>query len=83
MSVYRAPPQRVLRAVRLDSMTAIYDRRSNQTHVVADVVPMILDALSDDEADLMALAERLGTVEHTALAERLDELVGIGLIARA
>jgi PqqD family protein of HPr-rel-A system len=79
---YRAPANGVLRRVRLDSMTAIYDRRANATHVVAEVVPAILDALGEGEADLDALAARLGTDERDALSERLDELVATGLIER-
>jgi hypothetical protein len=77
---YRAPPPGVLRLVRLDAMTAIYDRRSNATHVVAEVVPTILSALAEGDADIPVLATRLGTGEHNALAERLNELVGTGLV---
>lgn len=77
---FRAPPDGVLRHVRLDAMTAIYDRRSGATHLVADVVPTILDALGEGEADVDTLGARFGTDEHAALAERLDELVRIGLV---
>lgn len=77
---YRAPPPGVLRLVRLDGMTAIYDRRSNATHVVADVVPTILSALAEGVMDIPALAARLGTDEHAALADRVTELVGTGLV---
>jgi DNA-binding HxlR family transcriptional regulator len=61
-------------------MTAIYDRRSNATHVVAEVVPTILSALVEGDADIPALAIRLGTSEHNALADRLSELVRTGLV---
>ena len=77
---YRAPPQGVLRLVRLDAMTAIYDRRSGATHLVAEVVPTILEALAQSDADLDDLAHRLETGEHAALGERLDELVATGLV---
>ncbi|MFZ4746530.1 MAG: HPr-rel-A system PqqD family peptide chaperone [Sphingomonas sp.] len=77
---YRAPPSGVLRLHRLDAMTAIYDRRSNATHVVAEVVPTILSTLAEGEADIPALATRLSTDEHNALAECLNELVGTGLV---
>jgi hypothetical protein len=70
----------VLRLVRLDTMTAIYDRRSNATHVVAEIVPTILSALAEGNEDKPALATRLSTDEHQALAERLNELVGTGLV---
>lgn len=77
---FRAPPDGVLRRIRLDAMTAIYDRRSGTTHLVADVVPTILDALGEGEADVDTLGKRLGTDEQAALAERLDELVTTGLV---
>ncbi len=77
---FRAPPDGVLRRIRLDAMTAIYDRRSGATHLVAEVVPTILDALGEEEADVDTLGKRLGTHEHAALAERLDELVTTGLV---
>lgn len=80
--IYRAPPSGVLRHVRLDTMTAIYDRRSGATHLVAEVVPTILRALSEGEADLETLARRLGTDERVALADRLDELTATGLVER-
>ena len=77
---FRAPAQGVLRLVRLDAMTAIYDRRSGATHLVAEVVPTIINALGEGDADLDALAYRLATDEHTALDERLNELVATGLV---
>jgi hypothetical protein len=78
--VFRAPADGVLRRVRLDAMTAIYDRRSGATHLVSDVVPTILDALALGDADLDVLADRLETTELAALADRIDELVITGLI---
>ena len=77
---FRAPPDGVLRLVRLDAMTAIYDRRSGATHLVAEVVPTILEGLAEGEADLDTLMRRLGTDERAALAERLDELTATGLV---
>lgn len=79
---FRAPAKGVLRAVRLDTMTAIYDRRSGMTHLVAEVVPTILSALGEGDADLEGLARRVGTTEIAALAERLEELADIGLVER-
>ena len=78
---YRAPPAGVLRLVRLDAMTAIFDRRSGATHLVAEVVPTILAALAEGEATLEMLAARLDTGERAALAERLEELVDTGMVA--
>lgn len=80
MATYRGPPPGVLRLVRLDTMTAIYDRRSNATHVVAEVVPTILGALAQGDAEIPALATWLGTDECTALSERLTELGRTGLV---
>lgn len=62
-------------------MTAIYDRRSGQTHVVADPVPAILDAIGEGTFDAPAIAAHLGADDAVALVkERLDELLAIGLI---
>jgi PqqD family protein of HPr-rel-A system len=80
---YRAPPDGVLRRVQLDAMTAIFDRRSGATHLVAEAVPTILEALGQGEADSVALAVRLGTDEHDALEQRLDELLATGLVELA
>jgi len=77
---FRAPPPGVLRQVSLDAMTAIYDRRSGQTHVVAGVVPTILSALGDTAIDLATVAERLGIAVDGDLVARIDELVAAGLI---
>jgi len=78
--VFRAPPDGVLRLVRLDAITAIFDRRSGATHLVAEIVPTILDALGKGDADIDTLAAQLETTELVALAERLDELVTTGLV---
>ncbi len=64
-------------------MTAIYDRRSGQTHVVAGAVPAILDAMGNAAADAAAIAAALGVNDDVALVcERLDELLAIGLVER-
>lgn len=52
------------------------------THLVAEVVPAILEALGAGDADVDALALRLDTTEYAALTERLDELASIGLVER-
>lgn len=80
--MFCAPADGVLLAVRLDAMTALYDRRSGMTHLVAEVVPTILAALRAGDADLEMLALRLNTTERAALSERLEELVAIGLVER-
>ncbi len=80
-TLFVAPPAGTLSAVTLDTMTAIYDRRSGQTHLVAEIVPALLDALRDDALDVAALAARLDVAEAAAIvAERLAELVASGLV---
>ena len=83
--LYHADPPDAVRIVVLDSLTAIYHRRSGQTHVVSEPVPEILQALQDGAADAVTLAERLGVAVHghAALAARLDEMIVPGLVWRA
>lgn len=83
MTVYRADPPESLRIVTLDSLTAIYHRRSGQTHVVAEPVPDILAALHQGDAALATLAARLGIEDVATLAVRLRELTETGLVATA
>jgi PqqD family protein of HPr-rel-A system len=84
---YWAGPPDGLRIVPLDSPTAVYHRASGQTHVVAEPMPEILAALTagaPDVAGLIAtlrLSDNAGT--RALLAERLDELVTTGLVARS
>lgn len=78
---YRGPAEGTTRAVRLDAMTALFDRRSGMTHVVAEPVPTILGILSPSWAGLDDVVIRLGGVdERAALVERLDELAEAGLV---
>lgn len=72
--------------VTLDSLTAIYHRASGQTHVVSEPVPEILAALMTGDAELPELVERLNLPNtgdtRILLSQRLQELVGTGLVAR-
>jgi PqqD family protein of HPr-rel-A system len=83
--LYHADPPDAVRMAALDSLTAIYHRRSGQTHVVSEPVPEILTALQDGAAEVATLADRLGVAlhGHAALSARLDELVVSGLVFRA
>lgn len=64
-------------------MTAIYDRRSGQTHLIVDPVPEILDAIGDGACTAADIAVHLGMADAVdAVAERLDELSAIGLVER-
>jgi PqqD family protein of HPr-rel-A system len=71
----------------LDSLTALYHRRSGITHLIAEPVPQILEALADGPADaeglLARLAQRFGVDGDAGqLAERLAELEMLGLVFR-
>jgi len=88
---YRAAPPGALRIEPLGALTAIFDRRSMQTHLVVSPIPEILDAMGADACNAAALAVRLSAVfdidgaEDTQpiLAERLGELAAMGLVERA
>lgn len=84
---YRADPPDGLRIVPLDSLTAIYHRASGQTHVVAEPMPEILEALGTGETGIAGLLARLGLPENddmrAVLGERVSELVATGLVSRS
>lgn len=75
-----------LKSVALDGLNAVYHRASGATHVVAEPVPQILEALGDDTLTLAELLTRLGAAydlanaDEAALSARLDELVTLGLV---
>lgn len=83
---YRADPAGGLRMVPLDSLTAIYHRASGQTHIVSEPVPEILATLSTGEVEIPALLERLNLPDtddrRALLSERLQELLGAGLVVK-
>jgi PqqD family protein of HPr-rel-A system len=76
-----------VRAVPLDSLTALYHPRSGMTHVVAQPVPEILAALARTPMTAGGLLAALGVAAEgdamAALAARLDELEQVGLVSRA
>lgn len=83
--VFHAPPVGALRRTPLDIFDAVYDRRSGLTHLVAEPVPAILDALASGPATAGQLMARLAGQyalegEAAALAARLAELVALGLV---
>lgn len=88
---YRAAPAGALRIEPLGELTAIFDRRSMQTHLVVSPMPEILDAMGGDECDAATLASRLAATfdlvddsdVQPILAERLGELAAMGLVERA
>lgn len=88
---YRAAPTDALRIEALGELTAIFDRRSMQTHLVVSPMPEILDAMGADACDADMLAGRLALAfdldrqddAAALLAERLHELAVMGLVERA
>lgn len=88
---YRAAPPGVLRIEPLGELTAIFDRRSMQTHLVVSPMPEILGAMALDICNAATLAARLAATfdldgdedVRPILAERLGELAAMGLVARA
>lgn len=90
---YRAEAPDLIVRANLGSIDALYHRRSGATHLVAAPVPQILDALGEGPADLACLMARLAArfeLEDdageedagmaTALAQRLTELIALGLV---
>lgn len=88
---YRAAPPDALRVEPLGELTAIFDRRSMQTHLVVAPMPEILDAMGAEICNATKLAARLGAAfdfdsaedVQPILAERLAELAATGLVERA
>lgn len=88
---YRAAPADALRVEPLGELTAIFDRRSMQTHLVVSPMPEILDAMGAEACNAAGLAARLAAAfdldaaenAQPILAERLRELAAMGLVERA
>lgn len=88
---YRAAPPSTLRIEPLGELTAIFDRRSMQTHLVVSPIPEILDAMGAGDCDAATLAARLAATFdfdgaediQPILSERLSELAAMGLVERA
>ncbi len=88
---YRAAPAGALRIEALGGLTAIFDRRSMQTHLVVSPMPEILEAMGEEACNSAALAARLAASfdfdsegdARPILAERLAELAAMGLVERA
>jgi PqqD family protein of HPr-rel-A system len=87
---YHAEPADQLLVEPLDAMTLIYQRRSGITHMVAEPVPEILAAMSDEAVSAAMLLAKLsdqfdlGTDEdaEAVVTARLEELAELGLIHR-
>ncbi|WP_417615907.1 HPr-rel-A system PqqD family peptide chaperone [Parasphingorhabdus sp.] len=87
---YRAAPKDDLIWHGLDSMTLLFHRPSGITHMLADPAPAILEVMQDAALTATEIASRLTAsfdVDSDVDAEnivvaRLEELSGLGLIAR-
>ena len=87
---YIADPRELVRSVELESLTAIFHRPSGMTHLLAPPAPQILAALAGREGDAGEVLARIAgefDVEaedpEGAIAARLVELEGAGLVRRA
>lgn len=79
----------MLERVELDTLTAVYDRRSGQTHLLAAPLPDLLDALGGGEWTLAEFGAHLADQYELAsddgdagavIAARLAELAALGLV---
>lgn len=85
---YIAEPADARIVVALDAMTLIYQRRSGITHIVADPVPQILEAMGAAPCDPSLIAARLSArydlgdaaEAEAVIAARLAELAELGLV---
>ena len=85
---YRAAAAMDLVRVELDELTAVFDRRSGQTHLLASPLPELLGALGEVEWTLAAFAAHLASQFEIAgdgdaaarIDQRLAELVALGLV---
>lgn len=85
--MYRAVPLATLLIEPLDELTAVFHRRSGQTHVLASPAPELIQALQEAATDddlLVRLARSfdIADADRDALLARLDELVAAGLAER-
>ncbi len=82
-----APPDSLI-IEPLDSLTAVFDRRSGQTHILNSPMPELIAALALGPVSLDDMAARLSeTFDLSAddaiadtLAARLTELAALGLV---
>ena len=85
---YRALSSADYALVSLDMMSALYDRRSGQTHLVAPPVPEILAIMQEGDVNAAELVARLAAhydlpagEDHIASVEaRMSELAALGLV---
>lgn len=74
----------------LDSMTAIFQKSSGMTHIVAEPIPAIIDVMADHTLAIPEIVAKLadqydvedGDVAEEIVAARLEELCQLGLADR-
>lgn len=89
-TLLQADPPAGLIASAIEGFTALYHRRSGQTHIVAEPVPQILALLGKAPLSIVGLQAALAAENDleaegdltAALLDRLGELEGIGLVWR-
>ncbi len=87
---YRALPFARYRLTPLDQLSALYDRRSGTTHLVAMPVPEMLEVMGEDVLTPEAIVSRLrgkfdlaeGENHIASVMARLEELAVLGLVER-
>ncbi len=90
-TLYRAEPVDARLVEPLDIVTLVYQRRSGITHIVAEPVPEMLEAMGEDAVTPAELARRLSAQfdlgaqddAEAVIAARLEELAALGLVFRA
>lgn len=89
-SVWHAAAAIRSRSEPLDSLTALYDRMSGQTHLLAPPMPEIFAALAPSPATVPDLLTRLAASfdlsaegdASAAIEAHLQELAALGLVER-
>lgn len=89
-AVYRITTPDALIIRSLDSMTAIFQKSSGMTHIVADPVPAIIDVMADEVLNISQVLAKLadkydiedGDDAENIVAARLEELCQLGLADR-
>jgi PqqD family protein of HPr-rel-A system len=87
-AIWHAPATDRLIVAPLDSLTALFDRASGQTHLLAAPSPEILVALAAGPATAAELVARLSATfdlsadgdTASVIAARLHELAALGLV---
>lgn len=86
--LYKGPHPQDYSILALDGLSALFDRRSGQTHLVASPVPELLALMDETPRTINALLTELAKqfeleegADHAAsLTARLEELAALGLV---